>query len=196
MCYQFAGLELLTAEWLTAIGTWVIGAAAIVYARAAHMLNVRNREQDEARQKSNTSRAALSIATKLIRPQIYAFSGEKSLREWMKLDPIPLELVKERFATLIRDLGEFQAAESELQNLDADLATEVRKLSEILSKLLTVLRRSASVLEQSSGMELDRQTTLRLMDLSASQLREFVDGSLIVGKRLGPSELVIKPIQP
>ena len=112
------------------------------------------------------------------------------------MDPSPLELVKERFATLIRDLGEFQAAESELQNLDADLATEVRKLSEILSKLLTVLRRSASVLEQSSGMELDRQTTLRLMDLSASQLREFVDGSLIVGKRLGPSELVIKPIQP
>jgi len=191
MCYQFAGWQLLTSEWLTTIGTWVIGIAAVLYARAAHSLNVRNQARDEARARSRASNAAFSVATKLIRPQIYAFTAEKQLRGWVEKGDIDREVMRSRLNNLQIDLSEFQVSESEMELLSDDVAKEVRKLVEIRGKIVTVIRRYQGAFDSSAPDELSSATLSGLAELLANQLREFIDGSLAVGKRLGPSDLII-----
>ena len=183
----------MTSEWLTTIGTWVIGIAAVLYARAAHTLNVRNQARDESREKSRAANAAFSVATKLIRPQIYAFTAEKQFRAWLKSGSFDLDFMRSRLVNLQIDLSEFQVSDSEMELLSDAAAKEVRKLVEIRGKIVTVIRRSQETLDHLTPSEDSSDVIARLANLLASQLREFIDGSLAVAKRLGPSDLIIGP---
>lgn len=191
MCYEFAGWQLLTSEWLTAIGTWVIGIAAVLYARAAHSLNVRNQARDEARERGRSAQAAFSVATKLIRPQIYAFTAEKNFREWLERESFDLDFMRTRLLNLQIDLSEFQVSDSEMELLSDEAAKEVRKLVEIRGKIVTVIRRSQATLDCLPSGDEGSVLLAKIAQLLAEQLREFVDGSLSVGRRLGPSDLII-----